>query len=121
MENKIISIETNRYSTFFKEVFLRIEGDFLIKIDGQEFTNLDVPYLLENWCTNKQIVATKTFGLIRNGKAVIGFHDSPDNLWVDMELKPMIQILKEERIIRFTLSDWREGLIAKITRKIRRS
>ncbi|MFX0202761.1 MAG: hypothetical protein ACFFCW_42195 [Candidatus Hodarchaeota archaeon] len=119
MTNKIIYIETTRYSAFFKEVFRRLEGDIIIKIDGEKFTNEDIPFLLDDWCTNRQILATQTFGLIRNGKAVIGFFDSPDNLWVDIELELMVIQLREAKIIRFTMSEQREGVITKIRRKMR--
>jgi hypothetical protein len=99
-------------------VLIQIEGDIIIKIDGEKFTNEDIPILLDNWCTNKQIKATRTFVLIMNRKAVIGFFDSPDNLWVDPELEQMVLQLKEAKIIRYTVSEQREGLIAKIKRKI---
>ena len=118
MKNKIIHIQTTRYSAFFKEVFSRLEGDIIIKIDGERFTNEDIPVLLEDWCTNRQIMATQTFALIRNGKPVIGFFDSPDNLWIDSELEQMVRELKEEKIIRFTVSEKKEGLITKIKRKV---
>lgn len=118
MKNKIIHIQTTRYSAFFKEVFRRIEGDIIIKIDGERFTNEDIPFLLEDWCTNRQIMATRTFALTRNGKAVIGFFDSPDNLWVDCELEQMMKQLRKEKIIRFTISEKKEGLITKIKRKM---
>jgi hypothetical protein len=118
MTNKIISIQTTRYSAFFKEVFIRLEGDIIIKIDGEKFTNEDIPFLLDNWCTNKQIIATQTFGLIIDGKAVIGFYDSPDNLWVDIGLEQMMIQLREAKIIRFTMLKQREGIITKIKRKI---
>ena len=118
MKNKIIHIQTTRYSAFFKEVFRRLEGDIIIKIDGEKFTNEDIPFLLEDWCTNKQIMATQTFALIKNGKAVIGFFDSPDNLWADTELEQMVMQLGEAKIIRFTISEKKKGLITKIKRKM---
>lgn len=95
-----ISIRTTRYSTLIKRIFEEYNENIEIYIEGSEYTEKDIPKLLEWWCNNKTIKATVDFTLSRDGIGIFGFHDSPDDFWAAISERPFVEQLAKEKIIR---------------------
>jgi hypothetical protein len=103
MKPKLVAIETRRYSEFFRRLLEHYAEGSFAKIDGVEHPSPDFATLIENWCTNAKILATRDFVLSRDRQELFGFHDHPEALWaVESEL-PFIEQLAAEKIIRFKL------------------
>jgi hypothetical protein len=98
--SKLISIETKRYSEFFRHLVAEYSDGVVVLIDGKEVSVSDV---LSVWCQNTVICQTRDFLLKRHGVELCGFHDHPSETWmVDSEL-PFVERLAAKHIIRFRI------------------
>lgn len=99
--SNVISIETRRYSEFFRRVLVAYGDDAVIRIDGKRMGAADA---LSHWCKNAVICKTRDFVLIRNGVEVCGFHDHPSETWMIESEWRFVERLVEERIVRARVS-----------------
>ena len=99
--SQLISIETKRYSEFFRRVLVAYGDNAAIRIDGQRMAAADA---LDHWCKNAVICETRDFVLMRNGVEVCGFHDHPSETWMIESELPFVERLVEERIVRARVS-----------------
>ncbi len=101
--DKIISIETTRFSELLKRILNLYNKNVQIRIDQKSFNEKDIEYLLNTWCTNKNIKSTVFFNLKQNDEELFGFFDHPYNFWADVSMLPFIEELANEKIIRFSI------------------
>ena len=102
MKNKkFISIQTKRYSEFFRRLFDEYKTNYSVFIDGKIVESAKFSKLIEDWCTNDLIKKTRDFKLSRDNIDLFGFHDGPDELWaIETEL-PFVERLAADKLIRF--------------------
>ena len=50
------------------------------EVDGRFYPASEFPHLIENWCSNKSIRATRDFALRRGNRTLFGFHDHPSRV-----------------------------------------
>jgi hypothetical protein len=98
-----IWIKTRRHSEFLKRIFAEYNKNVEIEIDGQHYTEKDIPHLLNEWCTNHSIRGTIDFSLKRDGIILFGFHDTPDDFWAAMSERPFIEKAASKKIIRYRI------------------
>lgn len=95
-----ISIKTTRFSTLIKRIFEEYHENVEIYIEGCQYSEKDIPELLDWWCKNGTIKATIDFTLNRDGVSIFGFHDTPDDFWASISERPFIEQLAKDKIIR---------------------
>jgi hypothetical protein len=100
--SKLIAIETNRYSEFFRHLLAEY-SDSAVVIDGSQCS---APEALSAWCTNAVICRTRDFLLKQNDIELCGFHDHPNETWMVESELPFVQRLAAENIIRFQVLDY---------------
>ncbi|GAA0427529.1 hypothetical protein GCM10009133_40000 [Cocleimonas flava] len=110
--NQLIGIETKRYSTFMKLVLEEFCENVSIQIGTgvtkskiKTYEDKDIPWLLQNWCTNKKLKSTAFFSLKQNGEELFGFFDHPDNMWSDISTLPFIEKAASNKVIYFNVVD----------------
>ena len=103
MKLQLISIETKRYSEFFRRLFEEYAANSHVIIDGKTFDGSDFTKLKEDWGANEQIKRTRDFKLIRGRVELFGFHDSPNELWAAMSEVSFVKRMAEEKIVRYKL------------------
>jgi hypothetical protein len=96
-----IAVETTRYSEFFRRLFDRYASDCKIEIDGAKYASVDVEALKAAWCTNRKIKGTRAFSLHAGDRFVASFHDSVDELFISTDERDWIQLLSDERLLRY--------------------
>lgn len=101
MESSRISIETTRYSAFFRRLLQEYSEGTAAIIDGQRHSALEYPDLVKNWCTNARIKGTNEFRLLRGDAELFGFHDHPDELWAACSELSFVERVAEEGIVRY--------------------
>lgn len=100
---RLISVETKRYSEFFRQLLEEYGSDSQVTIDGGTFIAAQFPQLIVDWCTNTQIKKTRNFKLSRGEIDLFGFHDKPDDLWAaETELR-FIERLAADKLVRFKI------------------
>jgi hypothetical protein len=102
MKEQLISIETKRYSEFFRHLLEEYAETSRIMIDGHPFEGSDLAEL-KSWCVNEQIKQTRNFKLTRGKMDLFGFHDSPGELWAAMTELPFVERMAKAKLIRFRL------------------
>jgi hypothetical protein len=100
---KFISIETTRYSEFFRRLLQEYGPTSHVTIDGKVFDETQFPRLIEEWCINDRIKRTKDFRLLRDKTALFGFHDSPSELWATHTELPFLERMAAEKLVRFRI------------------
>ena len=100
---KTIWIKTTRHSALFRAILRTYSTGTTIRIDGRTYGEDDIENLLETWCTNSRIRATRDFALARDGRVLFSFHDSPDHVWAAYSELEFIQQLRAQKIARFTV------------------
>ena len=98
---KWIHIKTSRYSTLFKCIFEEYNKNVVIFIDSGQYTDKDLPKLINQWCVNRIIKRTLNFKLIKDGVELFFFHDTPNDLVAAMSERPFVEDLAKEEIIRY--------------------
>ena len=98
---QFISIETKRYSEFFRRVLAEYAQDVCIEIDGKRHGSDHIPQVLKEWCTNREICRTRDFKLLRGKEVLFGFHDHPSELFAAMSERPFVERLEAEHILRY--------------------
>jgi hypothetical protein len=121
---KLISLETRRYSAMLRRILVDYGEGATIRIDGRKFAgDKDVPKLLEEWCTNAGIKQTSNFILERGGRALFGFHGHPSETWAVLTELTFAETLQNEGIARYRILPVRprllEGLVERIFRRLR--
>lgn len=102
MKEQIISIETKRYSEFFRHLLEEYAETSRITIDGHAFGGSDLAEL-KSWCVNERIRQTRNFKLTRGKMDLFGFHDSPSELWAAITELPFVERMAQAKLIRFKL------------------
>jgi hypothetical protein len=97
----VISIETTRYSEFFRHVLKEYSDGVSIEVGNNLYSSSDIPRLLEEWCTNAQICRTRNFKLVRGGLELFSFHDHPRELIAAMSELSFVEKLYAEKVLRF--------------------
>jgi hypothetical protein len=100
MRDQLITIDTTRYSQFFRRVLAKYTQDVIAEIDGRKYHPAEFPSLSNTWATNASISRTRDFVLKQGTKELFGFHDHPSQMWGALSELPFLQELAEERIIR---------------------
>src|SRR4051794_13066048 len=101
MKEKLVGLETTRYSEFFRRVFEQYtDEDIVVKINGQKYSASDIPLLLEHWCTNAKVKSTRDFCLWRGKNELFSFHDHPAELFASVSELPFLGHLASEKVIR---------------------
>lgn len=103
MKNKLIAIETKRYSVFFRRLLQEYGVGSRVEVDGKAIKTERLPQLITEWCTNEQIKKTKNFKLSRGKIDLFGFHDTPDEMWAMETELPFVERLAKEKIVRFRI------------------
>jgi hypothetical protein len=98
---KLISIETMRYSEFFRRLFAEYADGVTIEIDSRRLCSSDIPQLLTDWCTNAEIARTQHFRLLRGEAELFSFHDHPRELFAAYTELPFVQRLHGEHVLRY--------------------
>jgi len=101
--SQLISIETTRYSEFFRRLFAEYADGVTIEIDTRRYSSGDIPHLLAEWCTNAQISRTQHFKLLRGDVELFGFDDHPRELFAAASERPFVERLRGEQILRYRL------------------
>jgi hypothetical protein len=99
---RLISIETTRYSEFFRRLLAVYADDAVVLINGEE---VPAGEPRSRWCNNSAICATRDFLLRRHGIDLCGFHDHPEETWIMESELAFVERLAAEQIIRFELLD----------------
>ena len=99
MKKELISIETKRYSEFFRYLLEEYASTSRITIDGDTFDGNDCAQL-KDWCVNKRIKQTRNFKLTRDNMDLFGFHDSPSELWAAITELSFVERMAEAKLIR---------------------
>ena len=110
---KLIGIETTRFSTLLKHILSEYNDNVTIQIGIEthsprkfnSYSGEDIPALLKDWCTKRNIIKTTFFNLKQNGEELFGWWDHPENMWADMSVLPFIEGLAEMKIIRFDIKE----------------
>jgi hypothetical protein len=97
---KFLSIRTTRYSEFFRRLLQQYREGVRVEVDGARYSEADLDSLIESWCTNAKIRATRNFSLWRGETELFGFHDSPDELWAADSESAFIESLEREHLLR---------------------
>jgi hypothetical protein len=98
---KLIALETRRYSAMFRRMLVEYRVGATIRIDGRKFAGeKDVAKLLEDWCTNDRIKHTRNFVLERGGQLLFGFHDHPSETWAKLTELPFAETSRKEGLAR---------------------
>ena len=121
MDN-VIWINTTRYSTLFRCILREYGVGSEILIDGHRYTERDIAELIATWCTNANIRGTRNFRLIRNSKIIFSFHDGPQELVVAYSELTFVQRLRQEKIIRYTITSYMSknpSLLQRLVTKIK--
>ncbi len=115
-DRSLISIETNKFRTFFKAVCEEYKSEITTIIDGKKYYANDHEWLIANWCNRKNLSKTINFLIKKDDKEIFGFHDSPDNLWASEDQLPFLERLRQQRIIKYESYSYPEpiGLLQKL-------
>jgi hypothetical protein len=107
-----IWIQTRRYSRLIRSIFEEYNENVEIEIDGIRHGPADIPRLLDEWCTNRNIAKTLNFSLQRNAKPLFGFHDDPCYFLGALSERSFVERLASEKIVRYRVSsgDAQNGL-----------
>ena len=97
----LISIETTRYSEFFRRLFAEYADGITIEIGRRRYSSSEIPDLLADWCTNAEICRTKHFRLLRGGVELVSFHDHPRELCAALSERAFVEKLQADHILRF--------------------
>ncbi len=100
---RAISVQTTRYSEFFKRLFDRYSSSAIIEIEGVSYRHGDTTILKENWCTNAKIRQTREFRLCDGDRFVASFHDSVSELFISVDEADWIQSLSDEKLLRYEI------------------
>ena len=114
--SKYLSINTRRYSKLLQCIFEEYNENVKIEIDGRQYTDNEIPELLKEWCTNRNIRKTLNFSLERDGVVLFGFHDHPCEFFVALSERPFVERLADQKIIRYEVSSGKvqKGVLASI-------
>jgi len=114
--SKYLSINTRRYSKLLQCIFEEYNENVKIEIDGRQYTDNEIPELLREWCTNRNIRKTLNFSLERDGVVLFGFHDHPCEFFVALSERPFVERLADRKIIRYEVSSGKvqKGVLASI-------
>jgi hypothetical protein len=102
-KKNLISVQTTRYSEFFRRLLQEYGTDSQAAIDGKNFSAEQFPQLIADWCVNDQIKKTRNFRLSRGKTDLFGFHDSPDEFWAAETELPFIERLAGDKLVRFRI------------------
>ena len=98
---KLISIETTRYSEFFRRLLCEYAESVTLEIGKDSYSSADVPRLLSEWCTNQEICGTRHFRLLRGDVELFGFHDHPRELWAATSELPFVEQLHSDAVVTY--------------------
>ena len=101
---KLVSIKTRLYSVFFRRLLQEYTDSTTAIIGKRRFSAAEFPELIQDWCTNSRIQATRDFKLVRGHIELAGFHDSPDFNSADLSMLPFIKKLASEKIVRYEVT-----------------
>jgi hypothetical protein len=124
---KLIALETRRYSAMFRRILMEYGERATIRIDGRTFSGESgVSELVENWCTNARIKQTRKFVLEREGRALFGFDEHPRETWAVLTELAFAEALRKEGVARYRVlpvaaswSDWARELLVRLWRRVR--
>lgn len=117
---KLIALETRRYSAMLRRILVTYRAGATIRIDGKKFGENDVPDLLDDWCKNARIIRTRTFILERQGRSLFGFHDHPSETWAALTELPFAETLRKEGVARYRILPVRRSLLTNVLRRLRK-
>ena len=102
-ESSLISIETRRYSEFFRRVFAEYLDEARVRCDSRFIEGGELAKFAVEWCTNERITHTTDFVFYRAGVELFGFHDHPSELWAAMSELSFIERLATEKLVHFKI------------------
>lgn len=97
----LLTIETKKYSEFFRRLLIEYGTGSEIRIDGNARLASE---LLSDWCNNREICRTRDFVLKNRGVELCGFHDHPRETWMAESELLFARRMQDEGIIRFRIS-----------------
>ncbi|MGZ0079696.1 hypothetical protein [Methylomonas sp. YC3] len=74
-----------------------------VRVDRKRYSDSDLPWLLKQWCTNRNIRSTNTFEIKHRGEPVFGFHDDINEAWATESERETVEQLVRERVVRVRL------------------
>ena len=104
----MLDIKTTRYSAVVT-AFLDAYPGTCARLNGRVAD--EVP---ANWCTNTRLKELHDFSLTLEGRELLGFHDSPADMWAADEAQPLLEILAATKIAQFSRSRHRRGLLSRL-------
>jgi hypothetical protein len=110
-QERLIALETQRYSTMFRRILETYGAGALIEIDGKKHGERDLPQLLQDWCTNARIEKTMAFVLEREGRPLFGFHDHPSETWAAVSELDFVDGLRRDGIVRYRIHPVRRSVL----------
>jgi hypothetical protein len=111
---KLIWIDTRRHSAVVKAFVLKhpaakAELDGIVQVDP-----------LAGWCTKKRLRNAINFFLKTEQEEIIGFHDGPWNIWANESELPLIEELKTQKPLRYSIAETqpRQSIIKQVLKWI---
>lgn len=98
---KVIGIDTTKYSSVFRAILTEYRADISVFIDGRVYDESENEDLLSTWCTNRKIMGTRDFRLSQGGRELFSFHDSPEGLVAAYSELAFVERLKNQNIVRY--------------------
>ena len=125
----MIGIETTRYSTLMKRILSEFNDNVTIQIGIETYSprkfktysGVEIPELLNDWCTKKNLIKTTFFHLKQNGEELFGWWDHPENMWADISVLPFIEKLAAEKLIRYNIAVSKPSKFSQFLKKIFRN
>lgn len=91
----LLSIDSENYVNLLRRVVSDYSKYDFIEINGEK---RPFEWILNYWCNEESINRTIDFAIFKNGRAVVGFHDSPDEMWADVSEEHYFRSLENEKI-----------------------
>ncbi len=99
-EPRVVGLRTRRYSALVSRILEEYGRGSAIILDNRCYEGPEVSNLSSDWCTNRMIRATREFRVLREGVALFGFHDSPEEFWAAESERAFVERLVAEKLVR---------------------
>jgi|GEM_PF-5370678 len=103
------SITTKQPSVVVRRFLQARSAKVHIRIDRKHYTEADIPWLLETWCTNKNIRSTIDFEIRQDERPVFGFHDNINEAWADDSERDIVESLVRDKVVRMRRLDYQNN------------
>ncbi|MFB3896560.1 MAG: hypothetical protein ACE14V_09690 [bacterium] len=113
-KTKHIWIISKKYSALFKGIIEHYRDNAYLVIDGKKYLSKEFDHVINTWCTKKYIKNTIDFKVIRSGKEILGFHDTPDETWAELTEEPFVKELVDAGLCKYRILPVKQSWLKKI-------